>query len=51
MDKDVVHLYNGILVIKKNRFESVLVRFVNLEPVNTERSKKEKNILMHIYGI
>ena len=51
MDKDVVHLYNGILVIKKNRFESVLLRFVNLEPINTERSKKEKNILMHIYGI
>ena len=36
MDKDVVHLYNGILVIKKNKLESVLVRFVNREHINTE---------------
>ena len=34
MDKEtVVHTYNGILVIKKNTFESVLMRWMNLEPI------------------
>ena len=41
--------------IKKNTFESVLMRAIKLEPIiHTEVSKKEKHlysILMHIYGI
>ena len=41
--------------IKKNEFVSVLVRWMNLEPViQSELSQKEKNkycILMHIRGI
>ena len=40
--------------IKRNTFESVLVRWMNLEPViQSEVSQKEKNkyILMHIYEI
>ena len=41
--------------IKRNVFESVLIRRVNLKPITqSEISKKEKekyNILMHIYGI
>ena len=41
--------------IKVNAFESVLMRWVNLEPIiQSEVSQKEKNkyhILMHIYGI
>ena len=41
--------------IKGNEFESVLVRWMNLEPViQSEVSQKEKNkyrILTHIYGI
>ena len=41
--------------IKRNKSESVLVRWMNLEPViQSEVSQKEKNkyhILMHIYGI
>ena len=41
--------------IKRNVFESVLMRMVNLKPITqSEVSKKEKekyNILMHIYGI
>ena len=53
MDKDVVYTYNS--AIKKNEFESVLVRWMNLEPIiQSEVSQKEKNkrhILMHIYGI
>ena len=41
--------------IKKNEFKSVLVRWMNLEPVvQSEVSQKEENkyhILAHIYGI
>ena len=41
--------------IKRNTFESVLMRWMNLEPiVQSEVSQKEKvkyRILMHIYGI
>ena len=35
MDKEVVvHIYNGILLsLKRNKFESVLVRWMNLELV------------------
>ena len=40
---------------KRNKFESALVRWMNLEPViQSEVSQKEKtkyHILMHIYGI
>jgi len=41
--------------LKRNEFESVLVRWMNLEPVTqSEVSQKEKNkysIFIHIYGI
>ena len=41
--------------IKKNTFESVLIRWMKLEPIiQSEVSQKEKcqySILMHIYGI
>ena len=41
--------------IKQNPFESVLMRWMNLEPnIQSEVSQKEKEkyrILMHIYGI
>ena len=41
--------------IKKNAFESVLMRWMNLEPIiQSEVSQKEKDknrILTHIYGI
>ena len=43
------------LAIKKNAFESVLMRGMKLEPlIQTEVSQKEKHqysILIHIYGI
>ena len=41
----MVHLYNGILLShKRNAFESVLIRWGNLEPViQSEASQKEKN--------
>ena len=42
-------------VIKRNAFESVLMRWMNLGPIiQSEVSQKEKDkycILMHIYGI
>ena len=41
--------------IKKNSFESVLMRWMKLEPIiQSEVSQKEKHkysVLMHIYGI
>ena len=41
--------------IKKNEFESVIVRWMNVEPViQSEVRQKEKNrysILIHLYGI
>ena len=54
--KVVVHIRNGILLsYKKNTFESVLMRWMKLEPIiQSEVSQKEKyqySILMHIYGI
>ena len=54
MDKETVaHIYSGILLSnKKNAFESVLVRWMGLEPIiQSEVSQKEKNkyrILTHI---
>ena len=56
MDKEVVvHIHNGILAIKRNSFESVLMRWMDLESIiQSEVSQKEKDkyhILMHIYGI
>ena len=42
----VVHLNNGILVIKRNECESVEVRWMNLETViESEVSQKEKNTI------
>ena len=42
-------------VMRRNIFESVLMRWMNLEPIiQSEVSQKEKDkycILMHIYGI
>ena len=53
--KDVAHIHNGVLAIKKNTFESVLMRSMKLEPIiQSEVSQKEKHqysILTHIYGI
>ena len=47
-----MHYYSAI---KRNAFESVLMRWMNLEPIiQSEVSQKEKDkycIQMHIYGI
>ena len=37
--------------IKKNTFESVLMRWMKLEPVISKSEKHQYSILTHIYGI
>ena len=54
--KAVVHTHNRVLFsLRKNTFESVLMRWMKLEPIiQSEVSQKEKHqysILTHIYGI
>ena len=56
MDKEaVVHIHNGILLNHIKAFESVLMSWMNLEPIiQSEVSQKEKDkyhILTHIYKI
>ena len=57
MDKKAVYIYTMecYSAVKKNAFESVLMRWMKLEPIiHGEVSPKEKHqysILMHIYGI
>ena len=50
--QEVGHNYSAI---KKNSFESILMRWMKLEPIiQSEVSQKDKdhyNILTHIYGI
>ena len=50
-----IHTMEYYSAIKRNTFESVLMRWINLEPViQSEVSQKEKDkyrILMHIYGV
>ena len=55
MDKEVVvHIYNGILAIKRNEIGSFVEMWMDLETViHSEVSQKEKNkyhILTHICG-
>ena len=55
MDKEyMLHIYNGILAIKRNEIGSFVETWMNLETViQSEVSQKEKNkyhILMHICG-
>ena len=52
----MVYIHNGILLShKRNTFEPVLMRWMNLEPIiQSEVSQKEKGkycVLTHIYGI
>ena len=58
MDKGIewyMHTKGYYSVLERNAFESVLMRWMNLEPIiHSEVSQKEKNkycILTHICGI
>ena len=50
-----IYMMEYYSAIKRNAFESVLMRWMNLEPIiQSEVSQKEKDkyrILMHIYGV
>ena len=50
------HIYNEILVIKRNTYESVVVRWLKLErviqsKVSQKEKKKKHRILKHVYVI
>ena len=51
----MAHIYNGILVIKRNKIESFVERWFDLESViQSEVSQKEEikyHRLTHIYGM
>ena len=52
----MVHIYSGILFShKRNKFESVIMRWMSLEPIiQSEVSQREKHqysILTYIHGI
>ena len=56
MDKEIWYIYTMecYSAIKKNTFESILMRWMKLEPIIQSEVKKEKHqysILTHIYGI
>ena len=57
MDKELWYIYTmeSYSALKRNVFESVLMRWMNLEPIiPSEVSQKEKSkyrIKTHIYGI
>ena len=50
-----IHTVKYYSALKRSTFESVMMRWMNLEPIiRNDVSQKEKNIyhiLMHIYGI
>jgi len=50
-----IHTMEYYSAIKRNNFELILIKWMNLEPIiQSEVSQKEKEkyrILMHIYGI
>ena len=52
----MVLIHNGVLLsIIKNTFESVLMKWMKLEPIIqsevSQKGKQQYSILMHIYGI
>ena len=57
MEKKVVVIYTMeyYSAIKKNTFESVLMRWMKLDPILqsevSQKGKHQYSILMHIYGI
>ena len=40
-------IYNEILVVKRNQVESVVVRWMNLEPVIQSEVRKRKTNIVH----
>ena len=50
IDKDfVIHIYSRILLSpKRNAFESILMRWMNLEPIMAESEEELKSLLMKV---
>ena len=50
MDKDfVIHIYSRILLSpKRNAFESILMRWMNLEPIMAESEEELKSLLIKV---
>ena len=49
-----IHTVDYYSAMKRNTFESVLMRWMNLEPIiqsKVSQKEKDKYILTHIYGI
>ena len=42
-----IYIYNGILVIKRNPFESILMRWINLEPIIQSEVNQKEKIIIH----
>ena len=53
MDKEVVvRVHNGILLsYKRDAFESVLMRWINLENEVSQKERDKYHILTYMYGI
>ena len=43
----MVQIYNGMLALKKNTFESVLMRWMNLEPIVQSGVRKRKTNIVY----
>ena len=51
--ENVVHVYSGILTIKKNKIGPFVEMWMDLESViqNEVSQKKNKYVLTHVFGI
>ena len=47
-----IHTMKYYSAIKRNAFESVLMRWINVQPIiQSQKEKNKHHILMHVYGI
>ena len=43
----MIQIYNGMLALKKNTFESVLMRWMNLQPIVQSGVRKRKTNIVY----
>ena len=53
MDKDVAHIYNGILVIENNKIMSFAATRMNLEIIlgKVSQTEKDKYMISHTWNL